>query len=113
MQQVKSDKPTLASVFARFEALALNGQRLELLVKQVNDFEKELIEKNRPYLQQVFSDSVNFELQLQLKYDFVKEKRKAAPRPQKVDKKELMEKIRREGGEVIQQLIDDMDLELI
>lgn len=83
------------------------------MVKQVNDFEKELIEKNRDYLTRIFSDFMNIGLTLQMRYDFVEQKEKAPKAIKKVDKKELIEKIRRDGGDVIKQLIDEIDLELI
>ena len=109
---MRSEQPTLASVFDRFKPLNLNGNILELTGK-VNGFEKEIVEKKRAYLTRFFSDMLQTELSLRFKYELIKKEKPHPKAVEKQDKKEIMEKLRREGGEVIRKLIDDIDLELI
>lgn len=109
---MQTEQPTLSSVFVKFKPLDIKDNILEVTGK-VNGFEKEIVEQKRAYLTRIFSEMLQMELSLHLKYELVKEEKPRPKAAEKQDKKEIMEKIRREGGEAIQKLIDDIDLELI
>jgi len=111
---VHQSKISLATVLEKAELIGLQEYTLNINLKNISVFEKELIENNKEFLSQICCQTLETlqPLRLEFKYEIVSQNNGRKKSTTRVDKKELMEKIRREGGKVIERLIDEMDLDV-
>ena len=114
VQQIGTKKSSIVPFLEKAETSILSTGEIQIDLATINAFQKDLLEDSRRMLMQDIEEMFDCAVRLKLKYEVMEAEqiKKGEARESQKSRKEMMQKIRSEGGEVIAKLIDDFDLEL-
>ena len=114
LELIHEKKPTLIPILEKANPELVKALEVELDLGPVNSLQKELLKKNKRLITQSAQKIFQLDIIVHCIFEELNEEAvKINQEQQQQSKAEIMAKIRKEGGEVISRLIDDLDLELV